>query len=464
MAKHALEFNKYIIFSVYADGGALAWHLQNEGKEVVLAQVNDIKTVGIKKPEDGETKKRRLTPFNGMLTKKKAEDLIKEMEKISNKDEYFVIFDFNSLYAYAEKATKMGFRHGIFPTKFDYDLENDRKWAKEFVQKHYPDLKVAEVEEYKTIEEGIEMIEGSEEFWALKGNDVECQTVVPGCKDLDFARAEIIDALKSHKEDYERQGYILERQIRDGIEFCPQIVFYDGVPLAYSVDLEQKAIGSGNTGPKVGCTMNIMVEMDPDAPIVRKAFPPAVYKLAASHKGLFFTDANIILKDGDYYYLEFCQNRFGYDAIQTECEMAGGVSNYFEALANGENPYQSKFGVAVRGLNMHRDHDGRVMNNMAMRWQPEVLPHLWPFDMHKNTEKGGYENGGYEYDLLCVFTASSDDLEYAIKKCYENINKFSFDEMYYRSQGDFVDRTYPSNLLDRYDAIESIISSPVDEE
>lgn len=445
------------------ESGSLAWHLMQEGKDVVIAQVQDLRTVGVKEAEDPTLKKKRLEPYNGILKKAKAEKMIEEMAKIPNKDEYFVIFDFNSLHPYAEKASKMGFRHGIFPTKYDYELENDRAWAKEFVMKHYPDLKVAEVEEFKSIDDGIEMVEESEEFWALKGNDVSCQTVVPCCTNLEFAKAEIIDALRSHKEDYERKGFILERQIRGGVEFCPQVIFYDGEPVAHSVDLENKAIGPGNVGIKLGCAMNVVAEIDADSEVIERAFPPAMQKLAKLHKGLFYSDSNIIMKDGEYYYLEFCQNRFGYDAIQTECEMAGGVSKYFEALANKESPYERKFGAAVRGVNMHRDGKGYVMGDMRMRWDPESEPHIWPYDVHQD-DKGGYANSGYEWELLSVFTGSSDDLEFAIIKCYEAVENFSFDEMYYRSHGDFIDRSYHGNILDRYDSIKGIISSAVEEE
>lgn len=458
-----LKFQKWILFTCYNESSSLAMHLQKEGKDVMVGVVDDLKSAGMKKPEDKESKKRRQLNFKGILDIYKAEDLLKKMEKFPNKEDYFVICDFNSLYEYADKIIKMGFIHGLFPTKFDYKLENDRKMAKEFVESYYPELKVAECLEYKDIDEGIEMIEGSEEFWALKGNDISCQTVVPYTHNINFAREEIIDALRSHKEDYERQGYILERQIRDGVEFCPQMVCYNGIPVAYSVDIENKAIGSGNCSIKAGCAHDLVVAMDSDATIIPKAFPEAVLKLAKKHKGLFYVDANLILKDGELYFLEFCFQRMGYDAIQTECEMAGGVSNYFEAIANGCNPYEKKYGVAIRGFNMHKDDDGESKGGMQMRWLPEYEDHTWLYDAYKD-DKGKYLNCGYEWELLSVFTGSSDDVEYAIIKAYEAVNEFSFNEMYTRSEGDFNDRNYHGNVLDRLEAIEDLISPESDGE
>lgn len=462
--KRELTFQKYIFFTIYCESGSLAWHLQKEGKDVIVAQVDDLSTIGQKKPEDKEAKKRRLGMWEGILNKQSAEKFIEKLDKIENKDEYFIVFDFNTLYEMSERVTKMGFVHGLFPTKFDYMLESDRNMAKDFVQEYYPDLKVAEVSEFKSIDDGIEFLEKSEEFWALKGNDASATTVVPSTKVLEFARDELVGVLRAHREDYERKGFILERQIRDGVEFCTQCIYYNGKHVAYSVDIENKAFGSGNVGPKVGCAFDLVVSIPDDAPVLSKVFTDAMDKLAAKHKGLFYADCNTILKDGELYFLEFCSNRMGYDSIQTECEMAGSVSNYFEALASGENPYVEKYGVAVRGLNMNKDDDGDLIKDIEMRWKHEDEVHIFPYDMHKDESTGKMMNGGYDWELLAVFTGSSDDCEYAISKAYEVVERFSFDEMYTRSKGDFNDRSYDGNILDRLDGIEALITPVVEEE
>lgn len=458
------KFLNWIVFTAYMESQGIIMHLIKEGKNVLVGQVDDLKSIGVKDPEDAETKKKRLSPGTGIFKKQSAESLIEDVRSIDNKDDYFVLFDFNSLYPYAEKATKLGFKYGLFPTKFDYKLENDRQFAKEFVQQYYPDLKVAESQDFKNIDEAIEMVEESEEFWALKGNNITCQTVVPCTPNLDFAKEEIIDALRSHKDDYQSQGFTLEKQIRDGVEFCPQSIWCDGKPVAYSVDVENKAIGGANVGIKCGCVQNVIIDMPMDAEVVKKAFPSVVEKLAKKHTGLYYMDANLILKDGELYFLEFCSQRLGYDAIQAECDMAGGVSNYFEALCNGKNPYQRKYGVAVRGINMHREHDGAVKGDMQIRWNPEVEEHIYFYDCHRDEKTGKYANAGYEYELLVVFTESSDDVEYAIIKCYDVVNEFSFDELYFRGYEDFINREYYGNILNRIDGIESLISSPVSEE
>lgn len=450
-------FQKYIFFSTYFESASLAWHLQKEGKDVIFAVVNNLKNIGEDELEDKEAKERRLGMWKGILNVQKAEDTIERMKLIEDKDEYFVICDFNNLYGYAKKIKNMGFNHGLLPTKFDFELEADRQMAKDFVQSYYPELKVAEVTEFKTIEEGIEMIQNSEEFWALKGNAPGAATVVPCTKVLEFAKDEIISCLTAHKQDYEKGGYILERQIRDGVEFCTQCVYYNGKRVAYSVDIENKAFGSGNCGCKVGCAFDMVVAIPSDAVVVPKVFSDAMDKLASKHTGLFYADCNTILKDGELYFLEFCSNRMGYDAIQTECAMAGSVSNYFESLANGENPYVNKYGVCVRGLNMNKDEKGALLKDIPMRWSEESEDSIWPYDMKKDEKSGKMVNSGYDWELLSVFTGASDDPDFAIIKAYEAIESFSFDEMYFRSKGDFEDRSYQGNILDRLDGIQALI-------
>jgi phosphoribosylamine-glycine ligase len=217
-------------------------------------------------------------------------------------------------------------------------------------------------------------------------------------------------------------------------------------------------MGSGNCSIKVGCAENLIISIPDDAPILLKAFSEATDKLAAKHQGLFVMDANTILKDGDLYFLEFC-TRWGFDSTQTEMEMAGGVSNFFEAVANGRNPFEKKYGVAVRGLNMNTDEKGALTPNIQMRWDKEEEEHIFPFDVSKD-ENGKYIHNAYEYELLSVFTGSSDDCQYAIMKAYEALGSFSFNEMYYRSYDDFICREYDGNILDRLDAIQDLINSP----
>src|SRR5216683_1541095 len=106
---------KYIIFTFDGSGTPVAQHLQLEGQDVTLAQVNGINTL-YPISEDSFTEARkdkemRLSIFDGVVKKKPAEELIKEMKTYKNPQDYFVYFDTNGLYPFAEAIKDLGF-HG----------------------------------------------------------------------------------------------------------------------------------------------------------------------------------------------------------------------------------------------------------------------------------------------------------------------------------------------------------------
>lgn len=448
---------KYIFFTVWGESLPIAWQLEKMGAEVIVGIVDDLKLVGSK--ETPEEHKLRVNNYKGILDVRKAEDLIERMASLKDKEEYFVFVDFNTMWRFSEAAKRLGFTKGLFPTKFDYTLENDRDMGKEFVKQFYPGVKVAPVEEFKTLEEGIEYINESEDFLALKGNDNGTSTIVPDTEDIEFARQEIIDALNGDSKGYQSKGFILEKQIRNGTELCPEAIFWDGELVATTVDLESKSVGGMNTGFKTGCAINLIREIPNDASIANIAFPEGMKKLAKRHKGMFFADMNIILKDEEYYFLEFCAARPGYDALVTEIEMSGGASAYFEAIASGESPFLRTYGAAVRALNL--SESGEFKGGMSLRWKLEVEGHIWPLDLHK--KDGKFQNGGV-YSGLYVLTESSDDPEYAVHKTYDLMEHVSFKEPYFRSREDFLSRGYDTSLLNRNDAIENLVTPAVEGE
>lgn len=433
-----MEINKFILMTGYGEGLALAHHLQMEGKDVLVGMVDDMSQAGAKEEEDAETKKARLSQFNGILQKQPMDKLLKQMEKL-NPEEWFVIVDFNTLWRFAAAAKKLGFRQGIFPTKLDEQMEADRNFAKDFVQKHYPRVKVAETREFKSIDDGLEFLEDSDEFWALKGNDTAATTVVPFAQDLDNVKAELRDALHGDKETYERKGFIFERQIRDGANVTAAMIYSDGQRVASNVDFEDKRFSDNDGAEMMGCAINIIERTPLDADINDVAFPSAVDALAKLHPGLFYFDANLILKDGEFYFLEYCSGRLGYDSTFTECDMAGGVAPYFNGLTNKEEPYERRFGVGVRGFATKRE-DGKVKTGMTIRTDSDE--HVWFYGAERfdGAYKNGHPSGDTESGIdLASFTESSDDLEYAFQKLSNVVDGFSFKGMYSRKDYGVLD-------------------------
>ncbi len=429
------EFKKFVFISAYGELLALAERCKREGNDVIVCMVDNMEDA-MGEEEEAAVKKVRWSQYNGILDKITPEKLFGILSKIENKDEWAVICDFNTLWKIADEVKKMGFRYGQLPTKLHYMLESDRNLAKRFVQKNYPRLTVADVEEFKSADDAFELLNESEDFWALKGNDTGATTVCPTTKHIELARSELIDALTSERETYEKGGFILEKQIRDGLEVCPQMIYNGGKQLAPTVDLEDKAFSDTDGSKKYGCAINIIVSTPLDCELNEIAFPKAADQLAKKSESLFYIDANLICKDGLYYFLEFCSGRMGIDCIFSECDMAGGVGAYFNALLHDQNPYERRFGAGVRGFTQAFSDDGSIKEGGTLRFLDEVREHLWFFGVEQKdgklvNTKGSFGDSVYGIDLV-AFTESSDDIEYAQHKLKNVVSSFSFNGFHVR--------------------------------
>jgi hypothetical protein len=446
---------KYIFFSIDGCSFSIADKLVKEGADVTTAQVNDLSTLEANVfDSDKDAKERRLSVYDGILDKLPAEKVIKAMKKIENKDDYFVFFDVNTLWKYSEMALEMGFTKGLFPTKEDWLLENDRAAAKKIVEKHYPDIKVAETEEFAAVEEAMQFLDESKDVYVLKGNSDEAPTIVPHTNDVKFAKELLIDALEGHKAEYEDGGFILERKIPNVLELTPEMFWWNGEPIATSVDFETKNFGGGDVnGVQVGCGLGLVVRTEMEDKVTSMAFPKWVHSRAKGRKGLTVWDCSMLYQpeEGAFYFGEFCSNRMGYDSLFCEIAMAGSATEFFEAIAEGKNPFKKRFGASVRGMNQHKhgvDEGGRVLKDARIQWKGESEKDLFIFDIKKD-EKGNHVTCGNGWDLV-VATGASDDEYYAIELAYEALEGFCFDGMYHRTKEDFLCDSYQTSIFNRF--------------
>lgn len=453
---------KIIWFTKYM-GMAVAEKLAKEGNEVTVAQIQDYCEIkGTKDKETPDMQKRRLADFDGMLKKLPADFVLKAMEKIEDKDDYFVFFDLNDMHTYSEKVLKMGFKRGFFPTKEDCEYEEDRNKAKDFVKKYYPGIEVGEVQEFSKIDEAITFLGENPDFVpVLKGNADACQTVVPSTDNPEFAQKIIEDALKSGQKDYESAGFILEKKIPNCIELTPEIMFWNGEPVFTTIDIENKPIGSGNIGKQVGCAQNLIIATELDDRINKIAFPPIIYEMAKKHPGMFIWDIGLLYQPDEdvFYFTEFCSMRVGYDAFFTELAMCANVTDFFRAVEACENPFLHKYGAAVRGFNHHPDKDipNAPRGDMRMIFDPECEKDIWFFDVRSEPSDGSdedqkpiYKNNGLLIDTA-VFTGSGDNIGEAVDNAYETVANFYLDDMVYRPKFDFLSKAYISSIINRFD-------------
>jgi hypothetical protein len=446
---------KYIFFTYDLISAAIIYKLLAEGNEVIVAQIQDAKDLGNgDKPEDPESKKTRLENYDGIFTKYDAKEVLRNMKKIENKDDVFVFFDFNNLWRFSEVVTKMGFTKGFFPTKEDYEMESDRNKAKDIVKKYYPSLEVAEVKEFKTMEEAQQMLEESDDIWVLKGNNDYVKTFVPNSKNVELAKIQVLEALEENKQDYEKDGFILEQMIQNMYEITPESIWWDGKLIGTSVDLENKPIGSGNIAYQTGCASCLVIKTEPEDKINKISFPPYVEEMAKKHKGMFVWDASLLCKNEDgedkYYFGEFCSCRVGWDSIFNEIMMAGSATEFFSRISEGKNPFVYKYGVSVRGFNLPEKGDGNSYKlcESSMNWMESVDKNIFPYE--RRLEDGKTSNCGASTDLV-VFAAASNDKNRAINEAYEAIENFSFEDLYFRPQHDFEGYQYSSSINNRND-------------
>lgn len=443
---------KYIFITFSGLGLPIAYKLQQQGFEVMVGVIQDIKDYvmeGDNTTESDFNKKRRLQLFDGMLPIEDAFHTVEKMKKIQKPEEWFVFFEENNLYRWADMIRDLGF-HGNFPTKQDFLFEVDRTMAKDFVKQHYSKLYTPEVEEFQVIEDGVKFLRDSKDVWVLKGQHDTAKTFVPTVEDPELANNQLIEVLTNFPENYERMGYILERFIPAIIEFTPEKYYYDGVPLGTNLMFENKSFGSGNISVQTGCSEDMVFPTDMNDRINKIAFPPIVDELAKEHKGWFIWDASILVskKDGKMYFGEFCSNRPGYNCLFTEMAQCGTIDHFFENIVKKKNPFTlGTVASSVRVFNMNHDDDDAVSPDILINYKPEVEKDMWLWDVKKN-QRGSLVSVGSDWNLA-IITGAGKSINEAVNRLYRNVDGFAFVGAYYRPKDDYVSMDYGSSILNR---------------
>lgn len=439
------QVKQWITISAGWDGCPVAMHIQQEGGKSYLGQVQDYKELKIgKDDETPEDKEERLKQYDGMIKKEKAAQLIGALKKVKNKDEYFLFFDQNNLYEYAEQMLEAGFTNGLFPTKEDYEMEKEREAAMDFVQEHYPDVMIIPHEKYKTVEEARQAVEESDVPLVIQSEGDYVSTIV-GDDDVEQSKILILSALDKHEKEYSQGEIILKEKLIQPVEITPQMVFWNGEPVFTDLDIESKNIGNGeNNGNQVGCGTNLIIRTDMNDEINRIAFPPKVYEMAKKHTGLFYWDISLYFTEKGIYFGEFCSNRPGYDASLTEMCMAGGAMEYFNAIMSLKNPLKTHFGAAVRVFNLSKSKEQEVVIG-----DPE---YAWMFEVTKKDDKIVSTANAWD---LGVVTGKGDTIEDAVEEAYEYLKTLTFKEKYTRTKDDFL-TDYPTSIVRRFNDTNNI--------
>lgn len=445
----------YIFISFSGLGLPIALKLQQEGHTVIVGMIEDVKDYVMEEEAEKATesdfdKIRRLNLFKNMLDLQSAHKVIEFMRTIINPHEYFIFFDENNLYRWADKIRDLGFE-GNFPTKQDYVFEVSRDFAKKFVQQHYPKLYTPEVKQFSKVKDGIDFLESTQEIWVLKGQHDSAETFVPDASDVKLASDQIIEMLNNFPDKYEKLGFILELFIPSIIELTPERMYYDGVPLTTTIGIENKSFGSGNISVQTGCAGDMVFPIHMEDRINKISFPPIVDEMARNHKGLFIWDASILInkKDGKMYFGEFCSNRPGYNSFFTELAQCPTVNHFFKSVVHKQNPFTiGTVATSVRIFNLNRDDDTeQISGGITINYRPECEKDVWLWDVMKN-ERGKMISVGSDWNLA-VLTGAGNSINEAINKLYRNVDDFAFVGAYYRPKDDYLSLDYGTSILNR---------------
>lgn len=454
---------KFVLFTYEHYGLPVFKHLMDEGNDIFIGVVENYSDLGIPNDDSSDIYKeddqirKKEDNYQGLLRLQSHFEILEMLKDIpeSEKDSYFIFFDDNCLYNICHEVLDMGFTHGLFPTEYYYNMEKNRIWSKNFVEEHFPGIKIAKAEEFDTIDQGIEFLNQQDGIFVLKSNGNMGRTIVPYGDNVDLAKALIINALQSEKDKYESKGYTLEQKIINCLEISPTLVFYNGKPIYSVVGFANKELGSGNIGIQKGSNQVLTISTSLDCNINKLAFPKVISELAKKQPGLAIYDMGMLYDGNDFYFTEFCGMRYGWDEIFSEITMRDDgspfITNYFNDIINGKSPILNKFGVALRLFNIDGDaeHISESKSDLYLNWNSAVNNNFFIYRQKLNEMGNSIVNVGGK-DMLGVVTGSSNNsINHAIDSLYEKVNQIYFEEIYYRPIFDFKSSEYNSSILNR---------------
>lgn len=445
---------KFVLITYDGHGLPIAYKLQNEGWDVIVGQIEELEYMPKEEPE---IKKRRLELYNKLLDKRKAEEVVEILRKETKRDDYIVWCDFNYVYPYAERIKQLGY-FGLFPTKEDFELEEDRKIAKEFIENNHPLFAKEEVVEFKTIKEAIEFLEKTDKCWVLKGDSPDAKTIVSLSNEPQQAAEEIIEALENEQKIYESEGFILEEKIEDLIEFVPEIIVRGNKVLGMSINVELKPLGPANCGPQTGDSASTIFWINNEEQaikIYKQFFVPLSDFFLRSDNEFVIWDVGAMYSPSrnKFYFTEFCSNREGFNAFFDKLSTFQRIGDYYLAIKEGI-PFNElklkRFGAGIRIFNMLFENQKGMEHLFLSSAKVITNPFhkdIWLWDVKGENNK--IVSVGYDRNLAVV-TSSDDDWQMAFLKAEALIDgEFKFNGFYKRSFVDIIDNGYIGNIPDR---------------
>jgi phosphoribosylamine--glycine ligase len=323
----------------------------------------------------------------------------------------------------------------IGPSKLGAQLEGSKEFAKEFLMKHNIPTAAYDSFTAETVENGCAFLETLQPPYVLKADGLAAGKGVLIIQDLEEAKTELRNMLVHEKFGAASSKVVIE-EFLDGIELSC-FVLTDGksykiLPTAK----DYKRIGEGDTGLNTGGMGAVSPVPYVDAVLMEKIetriVKPTIegfQKDGIEYKGFVFIglinvknepiviEYNVRMGDPE---TEVVVPRLKSDLVELFLSVADQKLDSFELEVD---PRSATTVMVVSGGYPEDFEKGKVITGL------ENITDSIVFHAGTKLEEGNVlSNGG----RVLTVTSYGDDFQQAIKKSYQNIDKLSFDKMYFR--------------------------------
>ncbi|WP_431243539.1 phosphoribosylamine--glycine ligase [Flavobacterium sp. P21] len=323
----------------------------------------------------------------------------------------------------------------IGPSKLGAQLEGSKEFAKEFLMKHNIPTATYDSFTAETVEKGCEFLETLQPPYVLKADGLATGKGVLIIQDLEEAKTELRNMLVHAKFGTASSKVVIE-EFLDGIELSC-FVLTDGksykiLPTAK----DYKRIGEGDTGLNTGGMGAVSPVPYVDAVLMEKIetriVKPTIegfQKDGIEYKGFVFI--GLINVKGEPIVIEYNVRMGDPETEVVVPRLKSDLVELFLSVADQKlgdfnlevDPRSATTVMVVSGGYPEDFEKGKVISGLENVTDSIVF--------HAGTKLDGENvvtNGG----RVIAVTSYGDNFQEAIKKSYQNIDKLSFDKMYFR--------------------------------
>ncbi|AWK03672.1 phosphoribosylamine--glycine ligase [Flavobacterium crocinum] len=323
----------------------------------------------------------------------------------------------------------------IGPSQLGAQLEGSKEFAKEFLMKHNIPTAAYDSFTAETVEKGCEFLETLQPPYVLKADGLAAGKGVLIIQDLDEAKTELRNMLVHAKFGTASAKVVIE-EFLDGIELSC-FVLTDGksykiLPTAK----DYKRIGEGDTGLNTGGMGAVSPVPYVDAVLMEKIetriVKPTIegfQKDGIEYKGFVFI--GLINVKGEPIVIEYNVRMGDPETEVVVPRLKSDLVELFLSVADQKlgdfnlevDPRSATTVMVVSGGYPEDFEKGKVISGL------ENIEDSIVFHAGTKLDNGNVvTNGG----RVIAITSYGDNFQEAVKKSYQNIDKLSFDKMYFR--------------------------------